>query len=281
MKALLAAAAGASVMLMLGSNEWRALQTKELPHSTPELGTFAFADPAGARLLSVGGPSAPGALRTALCSDGNKFPVRFERRQVETIRWNGRQSPYQFDNVAGDLFSLVQGKIDDAFDVTCFLAADALMSSATWLPTYPSQSKASARCPANIEPRLVASRSRAVTHCWPIAEGPDGRRVVLAEFAREGADVLASVVLIDRDRLVFADDHATFKKEGDDLWRVDDGGALSPEGFRIVFLVQRGRSFVLGVSWPGAEGQSLSVCVSDDESRFTRVLSDYWYQAPV
>ena len=48
-----------------------------------------------------------------------------------------------------------------------------------------------------------------------------------------------------------------------------------------VFLLQRGTFYALGVNWHGTEGASLAVFVSDGDNRFTRVIEDYWYRAPV
>jgi hypothetical protein len=102
----------------------------------------------------------------------------------------------------------------------------------------------------------------------------------LVEFARQDADALASVVLLDGGRAIRADYPAVFKGAGHDLWRADDGGVLSPEGFHVVFLLQRGTSYTLGVNWFGGEGASLAVFASNGDGQFTPVINDYWYQAP-
>jgi hypothetical protein len=257
------------------------LQSQGLPGATAEHGAFAFPDPTGRRLLVVSDLARPDLLHEAACSDGRRFPVRFERRQIEREGARGRQSSYVFDSVAGSVFTVPQGTIGQGSrigEISCFLASDALRSSATWLSA--TRSDASSECSSDVRRRLASSRSRPVGSCWPLAALPGDRRVVVAEFARRDKDALASVVLIDRDRTIFADYPATFTGEGQDLWRADDGGVLVPEGFRIVFVLQRGHTYVLGVSWAGAEGQSLAVFVSKAGNRFTQVISDYWYQAP-
>ncbi len=258
------------------------IRGQELPRATAQYGAFAFPDLSGTHLLAVSDLSQPDRLHEALCSDGRRYPVQFERRQVERQGNNGRQTPYVFDKVAGNVFTVLQVKIGQGMEivsVSCFLPSDSLLSSATWLPGKPSAG--SSECGPDVRRRLASSRNRPVVKCWPIAGLPADRRLVLAEFARRDKDALASVVLIDRDRTVFADYPATFKGEGQDLWRVDDGGVLSPDGFRVVFLLQRGKSYVLGVSWGGSEGQSLAVFVSHDDNRFSPALRDYWYQAPI
>jgi len=106
------------------------------------------------------------------------------------------------------------------------------------------------------------------------------KQVVLLEFERRGTDALASLVLLDGARTIFADVHAEFRRAGADLWRVDDGGVLSPQGMTIVCALQRGGWYALGTAWAAAEGQSLSLWISEGTDEFTKVVNDYWYQAP-
>lgn len=253
------------------------VRAQELPQATMEQGAFAFPDPGGTRLLTGADPSQPALLHTALCNGGGRFPVRFERRQVETKGHNGRQAPYNFDKLAGDVFTVLQGKIEES--ASCFLAGDSLLSSATALPTeLPADP---GECGPDVRLRLASSRSRPVVNCWNIARLPADRRLVLVEFARRDKDALASVALIVRDRIIFADYPAVFRGEGESLWRVDDGAVLSAKDFQVVFLLQRGTSYALGVNWLGAEGGSLAVFVSNGDNRFTRVIADYWYRMPI
>jgi hypothetical protein len=114
-----------------------------------------------------------------------------------------------------------------------------------------------------------------------MARLPADRSLILAEFAREDKNALASVVLIDRERMIFADYHAVHRGEGEDLWRIGDSGALDVDDFRVVFLVQRGSSYALGVAWAGEEGLNLSVFVSNGDDHFDKVIADYWYREPV
>ena len=242
-----------------------------------QYGAFGFPDQSGTRLLAVSTLSEPAMLRTALCSGGRRFSVQFERRQAEREGHNGRQTPYNFDMLAGSVFKILQGKIEAG--ASCFLASDGLLSSATLLPAEPPAG--SSECDPDDRLRLASSRRRQVVDCRPIASLPAERRLVLVEFARQDKDALASAVLIDRGRMIFADYPAVFRGEGKDLWRVDDGGVLSAAGFQVVFLLQRGSFYALGVDWSAGEGASLAVFVSDGGSHFTRAIADYWYRAPV
>ena len=107
------------------------------------------------------------------------------------------------------------------------------------------------------------------------------KHIALLEFERRGTDALASLVFVDGSRTLFADIHAEFRGVGEDLWRVDDGGVLSPDGLTIVCALQRAGWYALGTAWAGAEGRLLSLWISDGNERFTKILNDYWYQAPM
>ena len=120
-----------------------------------------------------------------------------------------------------------------------------------------------------------------MVHCYPIGL-VDGRvHVVLVEFERRGTNALASLVLVDGRRAIFADYEAEYRGPGSDLWRVDDEGRLSPEGFQLVTALRRGTEWMLAVSWAGTEGVSLSLLVANRADRFTTVLREYWYQVPL
>ena len=218
-----------------------------------ELGAFAFADAAGVRLISTANPVNPGSLHTAICG-GARVPVTFERRQEGQ---ESRQTAKNFDRLAGHVYR-VQGKV--AGGSTCFLAADGLAPVTA----------EGADCK-----QVGGVRPRAVTNCWTLASSP----ALLVQFAHQGTDALASVVVRDGARLLFADFPAKFRGEGEDIWRVDDGGELDPQYIRVVFLLRRGASIVLGIDWAGTEGNDLSVFVSDVD-RFTKAIDDYWYRAP-
>lgn len=253
------------------------MRGQELPQATMQHGTFAFPDESGTRLLTTSGLMQPTMLHTALCSGGGRFPVQFESRQAEREGHNGRETSYNFDNLAGAVYKVLKGKLDSG--ASCFLISDVLLSSAAVLPAQ--RPEASGQCDTVVRRRLASSRSRDLVNCWPIARLPEERLIVLVEFARRDKDALASVVVIDGERMIFADYPRVFRGQGQTLWRVDDEGILRADGFRVVFLVQRGDSYALGVDWLGDEGDSLSVFISDGDRRFIEVVRDYWYRAPV
>ena len=249
-------------------------QAQELPSATEGHGGFGLVDQSGTRLLLIHNLSQPELLKTALCSGGRRFPVQFERRQVEREGHNGRQTPYNFDNLAGSVFSLLTGKADR--EATCFLAGGPLLAGSRVLGV--AAPVGSGACVQR--DRFGTLRGRRVVHCWPIARLAPGKQIALLEFERREKDALASLVFVDGTRAMFADYPAEFRGAGEDLWRADDGGVLSPEGFDIVYALQRGGWHALGIAWSGSEGQSLSLWISERSERFTKAINDYWYQLP-
>ena len=250
-------------------------QVQSLPSATDDHGGFGLQDQSGSRLLLIPNVARPELLKTALCSGGRRVPVQFARRQIAGTNTNGRQTSTNFDKLAGSVFTVVGNPVvPDAF---CFLASDSLLAGSTILSFTAPDSPGACRQPD----RFAKLRDRPVVHCWLIARLSLEREVVLVEFERRGKDALASLVLVDGARVLFADYPAEFRGAGQDLWRVDDGGVLSPSGLRVVCALQRGGVYGLGTAWAGAEGQLLSFWISAGADRFTKVINDYWYQAPI
>jgi hypothetical protein len=110
---------------------------------------------------------------------------------------------------------------------------------------------------------------------------PEARELVVAEFAGRDKQVLATIALVDRQRVVFADRHSILGASRDFPWHGDDASPLNPEDFELVFLLQRGSSYTLGLAMSGEEGVNLFVFVSNAAGNFTNVIADYWYLEPV
>jgi hypothetical protein len=250
------------------------MRGQESPAAAMQYGVFGFPDPSGARLITVPSLLRPAGLHTALCSGTRRFSVRFERRQTEREGYNGRRTPDNFDNLDGVIYAVLQGRIEP--NAICFLAVDRFLSSAALLPAEPPA--ASNDCDPDARRRIASSRSRLAVSCRLLTKPQGDTRLVLVEFARQNNDALASVVLIDRDRASFADYPAVFRGEGQDLWRVGDGGVLS--GLEVVFLVKRGNFYAMGIEWSAEEGALLALFVTVRDHQFRRVIEDYWYRAP-
>ena len=250
-----------------------AAQVRDLPRATDSLGGFALPDQGGGRLLQNPDLARPEGSRTALCSGGRRVALRFDRRQIERAN-DGRETAANFATLPGSVYTVAGSTLDP--EATCFLPSDALLAGSAILSVAAPAGSGTCRQ----RERFATIRDRAVVHCWPVARLGAAKHVALLEFERRGKDALASLVVVDGSRTMFADFPAEFRGPREDLWRVDDDGVLSPEGLQIVFALQRGDWCALGTAWQGAEGRALSLWIAETGDRFTKVLEDYWYQAP-
>jgi hypothetical protein len=237
-------------------------------------GGFGLPDQRGSRLLLIPKLERPELVKAALCGGVGRVAVQFERRQAGGAN-DGRQTWRNFDKLPGSIYRVLGTRVDP--DAPCFLASEALLAGTAVLGIAAPPEGSGACLPPG---RFATLRDRPVVHCWPLARLAPEQQVALLEFERRGKDALASLVLVDGSRTMFADFHAEFRGAGKDLWRVDDGGILSPEGLKIVCALHRGGRYVLGTAWAGAEGRVLSLWISEGSERFTKVINDYWYQAP-
>jgi hypothetical protein len=271
-----------------------ALAAQELPQATVAHGGFAFPDQSGTRLILLSAPERPlglqpderdilaatGTMKTAFCSGGARRAVGFSGHQPSDRKGNGRQHARQFAHLDGFVFGVKDGGPLGEGE-TCFVAADSFARAIA--PIRLDQPAQPGACGAGLERRIAAARNRGVTHCWTRAgeSAPGGVSVLLVEFARQGNSALASLVVADEDRLVFADQPGDYSREGGgSVWRVDDGGTFDPRYFTVVLLARRGGAFVLATSWAGAEGTVLGLYASDGD-RFRQIVLDAWYQSPV
>ncbi len=238
---------------------------------------FAFPNEQGTQLLVTAEIAKPDALRIALCTGGQQLSVQFERRQPEGRNTTNRQSPHNFAQTAGAVFRIIGGKLNP--EATCVLAEESFLTGATVVPLK--RPPRDARCSKAMYPQFQADKNRPVVGCWPIAESGAGVQAAIIEFSRRLTLALASLVVIDGERRMYIDYQADFKGPGDDLWRADDGGEIHADGFKVIFLLKRGTTYVLAVDWAGAEGSALSVHTAEGGGQFKEIISDSWYRSPM
>lgn len=251
------------------------------PHASPaaarlwmDAGSFAFADTAGRELLALDTISVPGHIRAALCPRGAVLPVRFARRQSARSGGDGRQDAAGFGDQAGVVFE-VDGPAAPP-DGTCYLTADPSLAASV---EAPAPRRTTEPCDTTLRRRAAEARGRAVTACWPLAAGRSGAQVYAVQFATAGTHALAGLLLADSARLLIADFPADYRGKGYDVWRVDDGGRFSPEGFAILFLGRLRGTPVMGVTWMGTEGENAFLLAGDSAGALRFVTKSYRYLA--
>jgi hypothetical protein len=257
---------------------WFGTPAQEPPQANQNVGAFALPDPKGERLIVMSELAQPESFTTALCA-GQSLPIRFVRRQKARDDSTGRQTSESFDELSGDIFEVV--RLPVAPDEPCFVAADSWVAEGVVSDPSHGGPGTPRLAGCGDRGRFERVRGRHVVQCRVLHGSDAGLEVMVLEFARMGKNALASVALVDGARILFGDYSAEFKGEGQDLWRADDGGKLQTEDFSVVGVVKRANGYAVAISWRGAEGDALSLWVSDTGDRFEEVIRDSWYQAPM
>lgn len=236
-------------------------------------GTFGFVNADGTELLALDSLDAPARLRVAVCAHARVFRVGYARRQARAAADNGRQIAANFVNQPGDVFRIQGGRA--SVDETCYLSTDSALVATAESVGEP----ATTECDATLLRRMAVAKRRAVLHCWPLADASDAQ-IVAVQFGFADTSALASVVVVDRGRLLFDDFPATYRGPDSDIWRADDGGVFSPEAFTVLFVCRLRGAYVMALTWAGAEGEDADLLVADSADAFRRVATAYRYWVP-
>src|SRR2546423_9664193 len=257
----------APVLLVVG------VLSQNFPAVTDSYGAFGFLNLTGTEIIVLHDVPHADELRTAVCG-GRSLSIRFVRRQ--TVAGADRDVPEEFDHLDGTIFRVLEqgATAQDA----CFVATDSLLQNAEVLPVRASSSPAP--CASDEQRRFAAVRERRMKSCWSLAAvQPDGA-VGVAEYVPLGPHALASLIVVSTERGMVVDFPAEYKSDGEDLWRADDAGEFTPDGFAVPFMIRRAGTYFIPVAWSGSEGVSLSLFALDSDGPGRRVVSDYWYRAP-
>src|SRR5437867_9634433 len=95
-------------------------------NATSVYGAFAFADSAGAYVLTLAPLRHPERIQVLLAGSGRQFPVAYDGNQKRSGADTGRQTGSNFANSAGERFRILGGRVWGS--ETCFLATDSLVS---------------------------------------------------------------------------------------------------------------------------------------------------------
>lgn len=259
-----------TIFLAIGS-----VSMQDLPAVDPGYGAFAFPNVAGTELIVVHEVPNAAAFRTAVCG-GQLLSVRFVRHQTVSGQSADREWPNAFDHLEGAIFQIVGRRVPSTNN--CFVAADSLLENAELLPVRAFSEPVA--CSAAERRRAAALHKRTIRACWSVAKVPQHGLVSVVEYARAGADGLASLIVVTNERTIAIDFHAKYNGDGQEMWRAGDDGRLSPDGINVPFVVRRGHTYIIALDWGAEEGNALTLYSSEPGVPARMVISDYWYRAP-
>ncbi len=245
---------------------------------------FGFADEQGTKLMALTDEMESGAAeksdlkgyKLAIGEGGGQvLSIRYANHQDRSEQDNGRQSMYNFDNMAGDIYAIEEGKATP--NESYILVSPEQFDIDALIPLKPAADRA---LPDDIAKKIAEEKERAIEQGWLLAHAQDGQRIYVVQFERQGENMLASLVWQEGERLVFMDYPATYNDNS--AWRVDDGGEISPEMFRFLFAARSADDgIVLGVQWMGAEGENLNILSSSGERFEKTEISGGRYLSPI
>ncbi|HYA44046.1 MAG TPA: hypothetical protein VED59_00445, partial [Acidimicrobiales bacterium] len=115
--------------------------------------------------------------------------------------------------------------------------------------------------------------------CFRIGAARPHVFVVGVQYVNHDSSALASVAVADHGQILFQDFPGTYRGPDADIWRADDGGELSPEGFEALFLARLSGAEVLGLIWAGSEGENAYLLAADTSATFRTIAHSYRYWA--
>lgn len=219
--------------------------------------TFGFSDGDGKHLLVTGQDEGKqqemALLNKAIGNNGQVLDVKFEKWQAGNEKNNGRELALNFTNLPGYLFTLEAGSAVP--DETYYVVDAADFNLQSLLPVKPAGvNQESATAEDSVRSSIAEAKGREVLHLWKLADVSVEQELYLVQFVKQDVNMLFSFVLKDSKGLVFADYPAVLQDDGNSVWRVDDGGEVTPEMFSLLFAAQTANGLVLGLEWWGAEG---------------------------
>lgn len=236
-------------------------------------GAFAFADLTGTRVLALSRVPNPGSIRVLLAAGGRQFPVEYVGLQEPSGEGTGRDVAQNFADCGGDVFRLVGARIWP--DETCFLATDSLLALGQPVPL----SREHKVIAAGPNDAVVLSKGRDLKSAWSLATFSNWGAVWLYEFEPQRDSLLATLAVWSDGRSA-THDYPAKLIDPSSAWRIDDMGEFCSECFTILFVIRTGSGYCVGVSWAGAEGESLQLLSSHGTKQLLEVMTAYRYWAP-
>lgn len=239
---------------------------------------FGFADASGKHLIVTDRESSEldnvSKLNKAIGENGKVLSVSFVRWQEGKEESNGRQMAHNFDSLAGFVFAVEEGTATG--DETYYLLDGNEVSMNAFVPIVKPSSSDVAE---EIKSAIVKAKNRAIMNIWHVADMGENA-VYVAQFEKQDKDMLFSIVLKRDDKLVFKN-YPAVMEDWTSVWRVDDGGEVSPDMFNFLFAANTGDGLVIGVEWWAPEG-AVSFLLQENGDIFTESEFGYSrYTSPI
>ena len=249
--------------------------TEDLPaFVVPQDLIFGFANMDGNQVLMKGEPEgvSPEEFTQIFDDKGKLAPITYKGFKDATENDNHRQTPYNFDNSGGHLYSLDK-KIDE-WQTIVFMGDDFLENRTVINTKYRTTTILAKTQMKTIE----QERDWEIDKYEAVRTYENGVCTYFIQFKPKKDSILVALVFITEDNQIYYRD---FPANYDEIstWRVDDGGEFYFDSYKVLGLFESAYGLEIITDWGGAEGSSSSYMILEGQY-FVEKAGGYLYMAP-
>lgn len=231
---------------------------------------FGFANADGSQIIVTGQEA---GLETSLSEydhiigeGGKTYGVRFAKWQTGSDQSNGRDTANNFANLEGYVFNVLDGKAAPNETYYVVKKQDFDLESLLEITSpAPTGTDVEPETEETLKENISLMRDRDVAQLWTLAGIGSDRKLYLVRFEDKGKDRLFSIALFNGENFLFRD-YPAVAEDDISVWRVDDGGEVSPDMFPPLLAAETKQGLLLGMSWWGAEGVNSFFLLEDGEN---------------
>ena len=260
-----------SLLVLLGLSCSKIPVQAATPVEEPIL--FGFFDRGGNRLLSLGPTDAVFGWTEpqVVFATNQQRAALYDMLQQKSPGSSNRHTAGNFDRLSGHRLTIAG---TGPANQSALLVSNAFFADRR----LPELAEPTAGADDNDRRRMETLRQRPLQQIWPLLQTANGVRLHLVLFQPIGDQVLASLALVLPDRILWRDFPASYNPIS--TWRVDDGGRIEPQQFRILYLGQKQQQWEIAYEFIGAEGSNLEF-IREKQHQFESVSRASRYMAPL
>ncbi len=214
----------------------------------------------------------PERFTTAFCGAASSS-ASFMKKQASSPDFDGNYTPRNFEQLAGTVYKLATTVPTEDLRYCLLLTADAAKQHTLVPVTIESKP-----CEKSVKAKFAKLSKDKLTKCTEVASAA-GSRFVMLEYARKKrVNPVVRFVASFGERVVVTELKAT-AFDGPSCWRVDDSCEPPVGSYVPLLAMKRGDEFTLLIQWGGAEGDSMSLEVSEGAT-FKSLSESYFYNSP-
>lgn len=214
------------------------------------------------------------SINKAIGENGNVLSIKYLKNQSGNSNDNGRQLAFNFDNLEGHIFEVIQGKAKA--DETYYLVNDNEFNLRSILKsTEGDETEIDSEAKKEIE----RTKNRRIQNSWEIGRIDLNMKIYLVMFERQNDDMLMSIVMETPTKLVYKDYPAKYDEAS--TWRVDDGGEVVPWMFSMLFAAKAEDGIIIGLKWIAPEGESTYFLKENGDKLEELDISTGRYMVPI